>query len=153
MIEKFADEFRKKDFKVFERWLNRYVTNWAHCDHISPHIIGELVGRFPELHKDVFEWTKSKNRWVRRAAAVTYVIHGRKGRFHRQIFRTAEAMMGDADEMVQKGVGWMLKEASNADEDAVVKFLLRRTKRTSRLVLRYATEKVSAANRKLVLSG
>jgi len=150
MVERMKKHFRKSDFKLFERWLNKYVTNWAHTDHIAPHIIGEMVEKWPELQADVFKWTKSKNRWIRRAAAVTYVIHGRRGRFHEQIFKTAKAMMGDSDDMVQKGVGWMLKEASNADEEAVVK--LPRTKKTSRLILRYATEKVSPKNRKLVLS-
>jgi len=152
MIESMTKHYRKSDFTIFESWLKKYVNNWAHCDHISPHIIGELVEIYPELKSKVFKWTKSNNRWVRRAAAVTYVIHGRRGRFHKQIFRTADALMSDADDMVQKGVGWMLKEASKADEKAVVKFLLKWKTKTSRLVLRYATEKVSAKNRKFVLS-
>lgn len=152
MVERMNKHFRRSDFRIFERWLMKYVTNWAHTDHIAPHIIGEMVERWPELQTNVFKWTKSKNRWMRRAAAVTYVIHGRRGRFHEQIFKTADAMLGDSDDMVQKGVGWVLKEASNADEKAVVEFLLPRTARTSRLVLRYATEKVSSKNRKLVLA-
>lgn len=152
MIEKFSNQFRKSDFKIFEQWLDRYITNWAHTDHISPHIFGELIEKYPELKRDVFEWTKSRNRWVRRAAAVTYVIHASNGKFHKQIFETADALLGDEEDMVQKGIGWMLKEASKHDEDTVVKFLLARTNKTSRLVLRYATEKVSKKNRKLVLS-
>ena len=152
MVASMKKDFRKSDFRIFERWLNKYVTNWAHTDDLAPRIIAEMVGRWTELQKDVFKWTKSRNRWVRRAAAVTYVPHGRRGRYHKQIFKTANAMLGDPDDMVQKGVGWMLKEASNFDEKAVVKYLLPRTKKTSRLVLRYATEKVSKKNRKLVLS-
>jgi 3-methyladenine DNA glycosylase AlkD len=152
MIASMKKDFRKSDFRIFERWLKKYVSNWAHTDDIAPHIIAEMVERWPELQADVFKWTKSKNRWVRRAAAVTYVPHGRRGRFHKQIFKTADAMLGDPDDMVRKGVGWMLKEASNFDERAVVKYLLPRREKTSRLVLRYATEKVSKKNRKLVLS-
>jgi len=153
LIERNLKNFRKDDFKIFERWLNAHVSNWAHCDHISPHIIGELVGNYPELASRVFKWTKSKNRWMRRAATVTYVIHGRKGRFHEQIFKTAEALIanGDEDEMVQKGVGWMLKTTSEADENAVVKFLMKWKHKAPRLVLRYATEKMSEKNRKFVL--
>ena len=59
--------------------------------------------------------------------------------------------MQDEDEMVQKGVGWLLKEASRKHEEELVKFLLKWKHKTSRLVLRYATEKVSLKNRKLVL--
>jgi len=151
LVAKRASEFRKSDFATFERWLDGYVTNWAHTDTIGPHIIGELLGMHPDMAARVFGWTKSKNRWARRAAAVAYVIHGRRGRFHEQIFRTAEAMYADGDEMVQKGVGWMLKTTSQSDERAVVNFLQKHKRDMPRLVLRYAAEKLKPADRKLVM--
>jgi 3-methyladenine DNA glycosylase AlkD len=151
LVSHYEKDFRESDFKIFESWLRRYVTNWAHDDTIAPHIIGELVGKYPGLTEGVFEWTKSDNRWMRRAAAVTYVLHARRGRFHKEVFRTADALLGDKDDMVQKGLGWMLKCASQADESTVVSYLMKNRDRTSRLVLRYATEKVSPENRKAVL--
>ncbi|MCX6820815.1 MAG: DNA alkylation repair protein [Candidatus Aenigmarchaeota archaeon] len=151
LVAKRAADFRRSDFATFERWLNSYITNWAHTDTIGPHIVGEMLGMHPELASRVFKWTKSKNRWARRAAAVSYVIHGKRGRFHPQIFRTAEAMYADDDEMVQKGVGWMLKTTSQSDERAVVAFLQKHKRRMPRLVLRYASEKLTPANRKLVM--
>jgi 3-methyladenine DNA glycosylase AlkD len=144
-------EFRERDFGVFERWLSEYVNNWAHTDSIAPHIFGELVGKYPHLTERVFKWTESSNRWMRRASAVTYVLHSRHGRFHDVVYRTADALLSDDDDMVRKGVGWMLKSASQADEKGVVEYLMNNRDRASRLVLRYATEKVSPANRSLVL--
>lgn len=143
--------FREGDFGTFERWLSEYVNNWAHTDSIAPHIFGELVERYPNLTERIFEWTKSPNRWMRRASAVTYVLHARHGKFHDVVYKTADALLGDDDDMVRKGVGWMLKCASQADEKGVVEYLMNNRNRTSRLVLRYATEKVSSANRSLVL--
>jgi len=151
LTEHVVKDLGMDDFEVFEGWLNKYVNNWAHTDEICPHIIGELLEAYPELAERVFGWTKSENRWVRRASAVTYVLHGRNGKFMKQIFNTAEALIGDRDDMVQKGVGWMLKEASKADEETVINFLLKHKDEASRLVLRYATEKVSSSNRKRVL--
>ena len=55
--------------------------------------------------------------------------------------------------MVQKGVGWMLKCASQSDEPAVVSFLQRHKHRMPRLVVRYASEKMSGNNRNLVMFG
>lgn len=55
------------------------------------------------------------------------------------------------DDMNQKGLSWLLKETTRKHEKEVVKFLLKWKTKTSRLVLRYATEKVSISNRKLVL--
>jgi 3-methyladenine DNA glycosylase AlkD len=143
--------FREGDFSVFERWLSEYVNNWAHTDSIAPHIFGELVERYPSLTEKILKWTKSPNRWMRRASAVTYVTHARHGRFHDVVYKTADALLGDDDDMVRKGVGWMLKCTSQADEKGVVEYLMNNRNKTSRLVLRYATEKVSPANRSLVL--
>jgi 3-methyladenine DNA glycosylase AlkD len=151
LVEEHERAFRKQDLRRFERWLRTHVTTWAHTDHIAPHLVAPLLERFPELNASVFKWTRARNRWVRRAAAVCYVIHGRRGRFHDEILRVAEALLEDEDDMVQKGVGWMLKEAAKADERAVVAFLMQRRDRAPRLVLRYATEKVGKRNRERVL--
>ena len=151
LVARRKGEFRERDFSTFERWLSEYVNNWAHTDSIAPHIFGELVERYPNLTERIFKWTKSPNRWMRRASAVTYVLHARHGRFHDVVYKTADALLGDDDDMVRKGVGWMLKCASQADEKGVVEYLMNNRDRTSRLVLRYATEKVSPANRSLVL--
>ncbi|MCX6655353.1 MAG: DNA alkylation repair protein [Candidatus Bathyarchaeota archaeon] len=152
LVSHYKKYFRESDFNVFERWLRDYVSNWAHTDSIAPHVIGELLEKYPGLTESIFKWTKSDNRWMRRASAVTYVLHARHGKFHEAIFRTADALLGDEDNMVRKGLGWMLKCASQADEPAVVSYLMKNRERTTRLVLRYATEKVSPKNRELVLA-
>jgi len=144
-------DFREADFYIFERWLRVYVNNWAHTDSIAPHIFGELVEMYPRVADKILKWTTSDNRWMRRASAVTYVLHARHRKFHEAVYKTADALLGDEDDMVRKGVGWMLKCTSQADERGVVEYLLRNRDKTSRLVLRYATEKVCPANRALVL--
>jgi 3-methyladenine DNA glycosylase AlkD len=68
------------------------------------------------------------------------------------ILRVADRLLGDPDPMVQKGVGWLLKEATRRRADRIVAYLVRRRHRTSRLVLRYASEKLPPAQRRLVLS-
>jgi len=148
----FSKELTIGDFDIFEKWLENYVNNWAHTDEIAPHLIGELLNSYPNLAERVYSWTKSNNRWVRRASAVSYVLLARHGKFHDWVYKTADALLGDEDEMVQKGVGWMLKCASQSDEGAVVDYLLKNRDKTSRLLLRYATEKVSPENRVLVLA-
>lgn len=151
-MERLSDQFTEESFYLFEDWLNKYVSNWANCDYLSNHLIGDVVEKYPKYIDDLMKWTKSKNRWVRRSSAVSLIIPAKKGLFLKEIFRISERLMQDEDEMVQKGVGWLLKEASRKHEDEVVKFLLKWKSKTSRLVLRYATEKVSLKNRKLVLS-
>jgi 3-methyladenine DNA glycosylase AlkD len=53
--------------------------------------------------------------------------------------------------MVQKGVGWLLKETYPKRPKEVVAFLVKNREKTTRLVLRYAAEKMSAADKARVL--
>ena len=53
--------------------------------------------------------------------------------------------------MVQKGVGWLLKEQSAHYPNEVVDYLKRWTASTSRLVLRHASEKLPPERRREVL--
>jgi 3-methyladenine DNA glycosylase AlkD len=151
LVQKRRRDFRESDFEVFEEWMGKYIGNWAHTDSIAPHIIGELVKMYPSLAARVFEWTRSDNRWMRRASAVTYVLLARHGEFHEWVFKTADELLGDEDDMVRKGVGWMLKCTSQSDEQRVVDYLLKNRGRASRLVLRYASEKMTPEHRQLIL--
>ena len=55
-------------------------------------------------------WTRSKNRWKRRAAAVALLHEAKQGRHTIAIFDIAKRLHKDADDVVRKGVGWLLKE-------------------------------------------
>ena len=68
-----------------------------------------------------------------------------------ETFRVADRLMCDGEDMVQKGVGWLLKEQSAPYPDEVVDYLKGWTGKTSRLVLRYASEKLPPERRREVL--
>ena len=67
---------------------------------------------FPNQVSTLKKWAKSKNMWMRRAAAVSLIIPAKKGLFLKDIFEIADILMMDKEDLVQKGYGWMLKEAS-----------------------------------------
>lgn len=60
----------------------------------------------------------------------------------KQALLVAEKLIQDKDDMVQKGVGWLLKEAGGRFPDETIKFLIKWRPKTSRLVLRLACEKL-----------
>jgi 3-methyladenine DNA glycosylase AlkD len=53
--------------------------------------------------------------------------------------------------MVQKGLGWLLRETAKADPERTVPYVMKIRKRSPRLVLRTACETLSPAARKRVL--
>ncbi len=97
-------------------------------------------------------WTRSKNRWRRRASAVALLQEAKAGRNTESIFRICTLLRDDADDMVQKGVGWILKEAYPARPREVREFLSDWRATAPRLLLRIAAEKMPAKDRKWLLT-
>ncbi|MFZ2455423.1 MAG: DNA alkylation repair protein [Candidatus Altiarchaeia archaeon] len=140
--------YEPSDFSVYERWVEKYVSNWASCDTLCNHAIGEYVEKYPERVKDLKGWAKSENRWMRRAAAVTLILPARRGKFLKDVFEIADILLLDKDDLVQKGYGWMLKEAGKAHQEEVFDYVVRNKKNMPRTALRYAVEKMPADLRK-----
>ncbi len=145
-------QYTPDDFAVFEAWVSEYVSNWASCDTLCNHSTGTLVEKFPALIAGLKAWTLSANRWVKRASAVSLIVPARKGLFLDHIFDIADKLLTDRDDMVQKGYGWMLKSASQANPDAVFEFVMRRKKIMPRTSLRYAIEKMPESMRSAAMA-
>jgi len=137
-------KYEPADFRVFERWINEYVNNWASCDTLCNHTVGEFVERYPDYLSQLKKFATSGNRWVRRAAAVSLIVPARKGKFLPEILEIADILLADKDDLVQKGYGWMLKAASQANQQAIFSFVMDRKTIMPRTALRYAIEKMPA---------
>ena len=134
--------FEKSDFELFERWLEKYVEEWGSCDDFCCKPLGQFIFQYPELLPKVFEWTKNKNMWFRRASAVCLIPSLRKGNYLEQSFRIADTLLADKEDLVQKGYGWMLKEASNNFQKEVFEYVMKNKSKMTRTALRYAIEKM-----------
>jgi 3-methyladenine DNA glycosylase AlkD len=73
--------------------------------------------------------------------------------FFADVVRLTERLLNDEDDMVQKGLGWLLRETAKADVRRTVPLLLRLRDRAPRLVLRTACETLSVQERARVLGG
>ncbi|HSI75108.1 MAG TPA: DNA alkylation repair protein [Lunatimonas sp.] len=135
-------KYEPGDFQVFERWISEYVTNWASCDTLCNHTVGEFIEMYPENIVRLKHWAKSDNRWMRRASAVTLIIPARKGKFLNEILEIADILLLDKDDLVQKGYGWMLKAASEAHQQEIFEYVMKHKSVMPRTALRYAIEKM-----------
>ena len=129
------------DVRAVDRSLR---TNWAHCDGVSTWLIAASIANRPELMTKLPRWTKSKNRWKRRAAAVSLIQEAKQGRNSETIFQICGLLRDDPDDMVRKGVGWLLKETYPKRPREVIRFLDDWRASAPRLVLRLAAEKMTA---------
>lgn len=130
------------DFQIFRKWINNYVNNWASCDTLCNHTVGAYIEMYPEDIIKLKDLAKSDNRWMRRASAVTLIIPARKGKFLSDILEIANILLLDKDDLVQKGYGWMLKAASEANQQEIFKYVIKNKTIMPRTSLRYAIEKM-----------
>ena len=140
-----------EDFKVFEKWISLFVSNWASCDTLCNHSVGSLIEQYPSCLEGLKIWAKSQNRWMRRASAVTLIIPARQGKFLTEILELAGLMLTDKDDMVQKGYGWMLKAASEAHQKEIFDYVMKNKTVMPRTAFRYAIEKMPAELKALAM--
>lgn len=140
--EALSKQMEPRDFAVFEQWVTTYVTNWATCDTLCNHTVGDFIMKYPDNIEQLKKWATSSNRWTKRAAAVTLIIPARKGLFLNDVFAIADILLLDSDDMVQKGYGWMLKAASESYQTEVFNYVLSKKAVMPRTALRYAIEKM-----------
>jgi len=135
-----SGQYEDADLAVFRHWVDTYITNWASCDGFCNHTMGNFMEQYPEYIDELKIWTQSQNRWMRRAAAVSLVVPAKHGKFLKESLEIAELLLTDDDDMVQKGYGWLLKEASRTHKDAVFSFVMENRRFMPRTALRYSIE-------------
>jgi 3-methyladenine DNA glycosylase AlkD len=151
LLENLDTKFGGREFRMFERWLDR-ISSWADHDGLVHSLIAPMIVAKPSRVKFAFQWAKSTKRWHRRAACVALIRGTRARMFFPEIVRLSNSLLADSDDMVQKGLGWLLRETAKFDAKRTVPYLLKIRGRAPRLVLRTACETLPATVRKKVLA-
>jgi 3-methyladenine DNA glycosylase AlkD len=150
LLENRTHRFSSSHFVFFESWLDR-ISSWADHDALVHYLIAPMIASEPARTQKVFSWAKSPDRWHRRAACVALIQGTRQKIFFPQITRLSNKLLNDEDDMVQKGLGWLLRETAKADAARTVPYLMKIRTRAPRLVLRTACETLPVPVRKRVL--
>jgi len=72
--------------------------------------------------------------------------------FFPQITRLSNSLLADEDDMVQKGLGWLLRETAKFDARRTVPYLMKIRSRAPRLVLRTACETLPSSAKRRILA-
>lgn len=151
LLENLDSKFGDREFRLLEQWLDR-VRSWADHDGLVHSLIAPMVAAKPERTKNIFRWARSADRWHRRAACVALIKGARVRMFFPEIVRLSNFLLKDEDDMVQKGLGWLLRETAKFDSKHTVSYLMEIRARAPRMVLRTACETLPAATRRKILS-
>jgi 3-methyladenine DNA glycosylase AlkD len=151
ILQRSLRTFGPAEFRRFERWF-RHVASWADHDALAMFLIGPMMTAEPSRSARALSWTRSTDRWHRRAAAVSLIDGVRHGLFTAEAATVTDRLMADRDDMVQKGLGWLLREWGKVRPGETVPLLMSIRERTSRLVLRTACERLPPASRARILA-
>jgi 3-methyladenine DNA glycosylase AlkD len=152
VLARFRRQFTPAMLPTWKRWLARGDSaNWATTDAICGILIGPLLVENPRLATNVAGWARDSSLWVRRASMVGLIPLARKGRALDTVYATARRLHGDPEDLIQKAVGWALREAGKADMRRLESYLRAHGRRIPRTTVRYAIERFPVARRRELL--
>ena len=132
-------EALRKQCVDFYLALTDRINNWDLVDLSCYNLLGAWL-----LDKDrtlLYDLARSgKNIWEQRIGIVSTMAFIRKGQLD-DTYAIADILLNHPHDLLQKAVGWLLREAGKKDEASLRKFLDKRASIMPRTMLRYAIEK------------
>ncbi|MFA5059744.1 MAG: DNA alkylation repair protein [Candidatus Omnitrophota bacterium] len=152
LIERYKKSSAQEKNKVYKIYLKnqKYINNWDLIDLSAEKIMGDFL--FNKDKQILYRLARSKNLWARRIAimATFYFI---RNRFFGDTLRIAKALLHDEEDLIQKAVGWMLREVGKRNLKTEEGFLRTHYKKMPRTMLRYAIERFPETKRQRYLKG
>ena len=142
-----GDEFKKDQIANLYLANTRNINNWDLVDSSASYILGPFLENNPYKMKLLTKLARSKLIWERRIAMLAtlyYIMQGSAS----EAFAIIEILKNDQHDLIQKAVGWMLREiGKRVDRQLLVAFLNENTATMPRTSLRYAIEHFSSTER------
>ncbi len=128
----------------------QYINNWDLVDCSAHYIVGEFL--YDKDRQLLYKLAQSKSLWERRIAIMSTFYFIKKNEFD-DALNISEILLHDKEDLIQKAVGWMLREIGKRNRDTEEKFLKKHYKHMPRTMLRYAIEKFPENRRQMYLQG
>lgn len=130
-----------------------HIADWNTTDWLCVRVLGKLIendGR--PTAKRIAAWTDAPGLWRRRAAAVSFVPVAGRGDdvfpgLVDLVVDVCAANVIDAERFAQTGVGWVLRDLSDAAPDRVFDFVIANRHQMSREAQRMAAARLSDEQR------
>lgn len=151
LVHQFAHE-ELLQRRIYEFYLKhtKFINNWDLVDLSSDKIVG---GYLIDKPKDIlYKLANSQNLWEKRIAMIATYNFIKNKKFEDSL-KIAEILIEDKNDLIQKAVGWMLREVGNRNLALEEKFLKKHYKNMGRTALRYAIEKFPTKKRISYLAG
>ncbi|MDP7583139.1 MAG: DNA alkylation repair protein [SAR324 cluster bacterium] len=147
---KSGDESEQK--LIYDLYLENtgFINNWDIVDISASNIVGAHL--YEKDKAPLYDLVQSKTMWERRISIIATFYLIRQNEFD-DTLKIAEILLNDEEDLIQKAVGWMLREVGKREIESEEEFLQEHYKKMPRTMLRYAIEKFPETSRKMYLRG
>jgi len=157
-LNRFKKYFNENILNIIKEEYAKYCHTWSLCDSTCVRLIGPFLGKKGKetlALKTIDDWSNSDNLWIKRASMVILlkITMMRKDFDEDYVFELVEKKLKYSEEnYIEKGIGWLLKTCSRYKPKVIFDYLITSKKNLSRLILRYASEKLPREERAEILN-
>jgi 3-methyladenine DNA glycosylase AlkD len=133
-------------YRLYLKALDRgYINNWDIVDTSAEFIVGEYL--WERSRESLLELARHQDVWHRRVAVLASFQFIKKGDASTTL-ELAKVLLHDSHDLIQKAVGWMLREVGKrVSRELLITFLEEHHKDMPRTMLRYAIEHLEPSQR------
>ena len=157
-LNRFKKHFNEETVDLIRKEYAEHCHTWSHCDSTCVRLLGPFLGKKGNeilAKKTIDKWSNSNNLWIKRASMVILlkITMIRKDFDEEYVFELVEKMLQYSEaNYIEKGIGWLLKTCSKYNPEVIIDYLSKNKETLSRLILRYASEKLPHEKRAEILN-
>jgi len=157
-LNRFKKHFNEGTVELIKEEYSEHCHTWSHCDSTCVRLLGPFLGKKGNealALKTINNWSNSDILWIKRASMVILlkITMMRKDFNDEYVFELVEKMLKYSEaNYIEKGIGWLLKTCSKYNPEVIIAYLSKNKKNLSRLILRYASEKLPKETRAKILN-
>lgn len=144
LINGFEKQYSKNLFNEISTWFSFSINNWAHADTLGMFILPKFFKQKLITEADFKNWITSDFKFQRRCVPVTLIKILKSRSEFSSLFHLLQPLMNDPEREVHQGMGWFLRECWKLKPKETEDILSKWKDSAPRLIIQYATEKMTA---------
>jgi len=122
LLDKYKNKVDEDFIGVYEFMIST-KSWWDTVDYIAATLVGAHFKRFPhQIPVYTEKWLKSGNLWLQRSALL-FQLKYRNATDTKLMFSLIEQLSNEKDFFIRKAIGWVLRQYSKNDPEAVISFV------------------------------
>jgi 3-methyladenine DNA glycosylase AlkD len=157
LLNRYKKHFLDTISDFFKSEYFPYCHTWSTCDSCCIRVLGPFLAKKNNstlARNTIDDWNHNPSIWIKRASIVLLlkIIMVQRDFDEQYIFEKVEELLVNSNvNYIAKAIGWLLKTCSKFKPEIITQFLIENQDRFSRVILRYASEKLPKEKRDIIL--